>query len=46
MDFIVGVAIGAVIASASWWVYVRSLHGVIADLQNVKTDAAKVAAKL
>ena len=40
--FVFGLILGALTASAGWWIYVRSLNGVISDLKNVKTDAQNV----
>ena len=44
-EFLFGLAMGAIAASACWWIYVRGLKGVISDLKNVKTDAANAANK-
>jgi hypothetical protein len=38
--------LGAVIASAGWWAYVRTLRGVISDLKNIGTDVKVAAAKV
>ena len=45
MDSIVWFVIGAVVASACWWVYVRHLGGVISDLKDIATTAKAAAAK-
>lgn len=41
--FLLGFILGALVASAGWWIEVRSLHGVIGDLKNVKDVASKAA---
>ena len=39
MELGVGIVIGAMVASAAWWIHVRSLNGVISDLKDVSSDA-------
>ncbi|HET9285678.1 MAG TPA: hypothetical protein VFR24_27315 [Candidatus Angelobacter sp.] len=39
--FLIGLVLGALIASAAWWIELRSLHGVISDLKNVQSEAQK-----
>jgi hypothetical protein len=41
-----GLFIGAVGASIPWWIKVRGLSGVVADLKDVKSEATKVAGKV
>lgn len=40
-----GIAIGVISASLGWWMYVRSISGVVSDLKNVVQDAKNVAGK-
>ena len=44
-EFLLGLALGAISASACWWLYNRSLSGVTSDLKDVVTDVKKVAGK-
>lgn len=46
MSPILWIVVGAAIASACWWIYVRGLHGVISDLKDAKADAQNAANKI
>ena len=43
--FIIGLVLGATAASAGWWIKVRSLSGVVSDLQNASSVAKNAAAQ-
>jgi hypothetical protein len=45
MNVILWIVVGAAIASACWWIYVRGLHGTISDLNDAVNDAKKAAGK-
>ena len=38
----IGIVIGAISASFGWWMYVRSIGGVISDLKDAAKDAKKL----
>lgn len=44
MLYVACIILGAALASAAWYVYVRGLPGVKADLADVKADVSKVEA--
>ena len=39
-NLIFGIVLGALVSSACWWAYVRSVKGVVSDLTDIKNDVA------
>ena len=45
-NLIFGIVLGALVSSACWWAYVRSVKGVISDLTDARDDAKAAVKKL
>ena len=44
--FWLGIGIGAASASLGWWLYVRSIGGVVSDVKDVVQDAQNIKKKV